>query len=221
LLEDSLGGTIPSAWVAALGSGLRGMAPRGKDREITFLGEGAKELFEDSRVLNFLSFWRVAVPVVFAVLCGVFVLATVFLGTTEKNIAASSASVTSVGADTQKAMADLVAKAQIFNNSVVKIASVEASSSLRYATLNAIATAAAGTNIIITRVTLQSDTEPILVAGQAQSEDAILAFKSAIEQTPGFGTVNLPLAGIQGSGTSYSFSMTFSETGNGPVNSAP
>src|SRR5271157_2390289 len=46
MLEDALGGGIPGAWVPALGSGLRGIAPRGKSREITFLGAGAKELFE-------------------------------------------------------------------------------------------------------------------------------------------------------------------------------
>ena len=55
-------------------------ASRSKDQEITFLGEGAKKLFENSRIIDFLSFWRVAVPVVFGILLIVFVLANVFLG---------------------------------------------------------------------------------------------------------------------------------------------
>jgi hypothetical protein len=210
-LEDVLGGAIPDAWIVAVGSGLRGAAPRAKDREITFLGEGAKRLFENSRVLNFLSFWRVVVPVVLGILLGVFVLADIFIGTTENNIAASSTSVASLGVGTQKEMTDLAARATNFNNSVAMIASTETSLALRYAAVDAISSAAAKNNIAITRITLQSDDKPILVAGQAQSEDAILAFKSAIQQLPGFGTVNLPLAGIQGAGTSYSFSMTFSQ----------
>jgi hypothetical protein len=211
LLEDALGGTVPNAWIVALGSGLRGAVTGNKDREITFLGTGAKRLFENSRILNFLSFWRVAVPVVLAVLLGVFVIADIFLQTTENNDATYSASIISVGAGTNKEMADLVSLANAFNNSVAMISSTEASSNSRYAIINVISSAAAASNITITRITLQSDSEPILVAGQATSEDSILAFKSAIEQTPNFGAVNLPLAGIQGSGSSFSFSMTFSE----------
>ena len=72
LLEDAIGRAVPDTWIGAFGSGLRGVASRSKDREITFLGEGAKELFENSRILDFLSFWRVAVPVVFSVLLLVF-----------------------------------------------------------------------------------------------------------------------------------------------------
>lgn len=211
LLKDALGGTISDAWMVALGSELRESATRGKDREITFLGAGAKKLFEDSRMLNFLSFWRVVVPAVLGILLAVFVFADIFIGTTENNIAASSASVSSFGASTKKEMTDLVAQAANFNNSVAMIASAGTSSTLRYAMIDAISGAATMNNVVITRITLQSDSEPILVAGQAQSEDSILAFKSAIEQLPVFGPVNLPLAGIQGAGTSFSFSMTFSE----------
>ncbi len=211
LLEDVLGGTVPNAWIAVLGSGLRGAAPRSKDREITFLGEGARELFENNMVLDFLSFWRVTIVVVFGILLCVFIFTNIFLGTTENNIATSLASITSAGADTKKEMADLMSKAVSFNKSVAMIATEETSSTLRYALVNAISSAASKSNITITRITLQSDDKPILVAGQAQSEDAILAFKSSIEQMSNFGPVNLPLAGIQGSGNSFSFSMTFSE----------
>jgi hypothetical protein len=206
---DVVGGTIPDAWIIALGSGLRGASPKKKDHEITFLGEGARKLFEDSRMLNFLSFWRVAIPVVLGILFGVFVLADIFLRTTESSAALYSTSVVSARTDTEKEMTDLVAQATNFNNSVNMIASVQKSLLPRYAIINAISGAAATNNVVITRITLQSDGS-MLVAGQAQSEDAILAFKSAIEKMPGFSSVNLPLAGIQGGGSSYSFSMTFS-----------
>jgi len=210
-LEDALGGSVPNAWIVALGSGLRGATVRNKDHEITFLGGGAKKLFENSKVINFLSFWRVAVPVVLAILLGVFIVTNVFLQTTESNDATYSASIVSVGAGTAKEMTDLVAQANAFNNSVAMIASTEASPTLRYSLISAIANAASATGVVVTRITLQSDTQPILVAGQATSESAILAFKSAIEQVPNFDSVNLPLAGVQGSGSSFSFSMTFSE----------
>jgi hypothetical protein len=111
-------------------------------------------------------------------------------------------------------MADLVSQANAFNGTVSMIASVESSLSPRYVLIQAISDAAASSSVTLTRITLQSDAVPISVSGQAQSEDAILAFKSAIENDPNFSSINLPLNGIQGSGSSYSFSMTFSENGS-------
>ncbi|MGB7957972.1 MAG: hypothetical protein WCF77_04000 [Minisyncoccia bacterium] len=212
LLEDALGHTVPDTWVGAFGAGLRGIAPRGKDKEITFLGEGAKALFENSRVVDFLSFWRVAVPIVFSVLFIVFVFADIFLNTIERGVNVVSTSITSAEQNTKQAMTDLVAQATAFNNSVAIVSSTEQAVNPRYEIIDAIAAAAAQNNIVLTRVTLQSDQNPILVVGTAQSEESILSFESAVGRVPGFGAVNLPLAGIQGSGTSYSFSMSFSET---------
>jgi hypothetical protein len=214
LLEDSFNGAVPGAWIVALGSGLRAAMPRNKDKEITFLGAGAKELFENSSVLDFLSFWRVAVPVVFGILVAAFVVTDIFLQTTENSAATYSASVISVGANTKREMADLVSQANAFNGSVGMIASVESSLVPRYALLNTISSAAADNNVTITRITLQTDAAPIMVSGQAQSEDAILAFKSSMEHLSNFGSISLPLEGIQGNGTSYSFSVTFSEKGS-------
>jgi hypothetical protein len=107
-----------------------------------------------------------------------------------------------------------MSQATVFNDSVATIASVEASSTPRSVIMSNLLDAAAGNNVVITRITFQSDSAPISVSGQAQSEDAILAFKSSIEQIPNFGPVDLPLDGVQGSGTSYSFSMTLSEKGS-------
>ena len=204
LLEDALGGVVSDAWITSLGSGLRAVLPRSKDKEISFFGEGAKELFENNRIIDFLAFWRVAVPVVLGILLGVFAFANIFLTTTENTTEAYSTSIASVGATTKQEMTDLLARATNFNNSVAMISSVQASLLPSYAVINAISNAAIESGVTITRITSQSDTTPISVFGQAQSEDAILAFKSAIAQISGFGPVNLPLAGIQGSGTSYS-----------------
>lgn len=215
LLEDIMDHAVSDTWIGAFGSGLRSMISRSRDREITFLGEGAKKLFENSRVLDFLSFWRVAVPVVLGILFIVFVLANAFLDTVEHGVAIASASIVSAEQNTRQAMADLVAQATTFNNSIAMVSSTESSVTLRYEIINAISDAAAENGIVLVRITLQSDQEPILVVGSAQSEEDILSFEAAIERSPNFGSVNLPLAGIQGGGTSYSFSMSFSEKGNG------
>ena len=103
-----------------------------------------------------------------------------------------------------------MAQATVVNNSVAMISSIESSSTSQYALIGTITDAASKNNVTLTRVTLQSDGTPILVAGEAQDEAAISTFKSAIEQTPGFTSVDLPLQGIQSSGSQYTFSMTFS-----------
>ena len=99
----------------------------------------------------------------------------------------------------------------VFNDSVAMISSIESSSTSQYALIGTITNAASSNNVTLTRITLQPDGTPILVAGQAQDEAAISTFKSVIEQTPGFTSVNLPLQGIQNSGSQYTFSMTFSQ----------
>jgi hypothetical protein len=220
LLKDALGGGIPDAWIVALGSGLRGTVPKRKDQEITFLGEGAKQLFENSRILGFLSFWRVAVPVILGILFAVFVLTDGFLRTAQKSAATYSASVSTGGTNTQE-MTDLTTQAARFNRSVGAITSIEALGMPRYAIVDAVSTAAANDNITVTRITLQSDSEPILVAGATQSESSISTFKLAIEQIPDFTAVNLPLDGVQGTGSSYTFSMTFSEKASGTNGATP
>ncbi len=213
MLEDAFGGAVADAWIVALGSGLRGQVSRSKDHEITFLGEGARKLFEESRVVGFLAFWRVAVPVILGILLAVFVLADIFLGAAENDVAARSASVIAAEGNTKKEMADLLAQATGFNNDVAMIASVQSVSVSRYGIINAVAALAEANSVTLTRVSLQSDSRPILVAGQAQAQDAILSFKTAVERSPNFGSVNLPLSSIQGVGQLYSFSMTFPEKG--------
>jgi len=75
-------------------------------------------------------------------------------------------------------------------------------------------TAATANDITINNISYQSATAPILVAGTAQTTGQISAFKAAIQSSPHFGTVTLPLLNIQQSGQSgYSFSMSFPLSG--------
>jgi hypothetical protein len=154
----------------------------------------------------------VVVPVIFSILFIVFVFADLFLNTIATGVGVMSASIVSAEKNTKQAMADLVSQATTFNNAVAMVSSTENLANPRYEIISAVNAAASQNEIVLTRVTLQSDQTPILVVGTAQSEENILSFESALGRIPGFGSVNLPLAGIQGSGTSYSFSLSFSET---------
>jgi hypothetical protein len=63
--------------------------------------------------------------------------------------------------------------------------------------------------ITVSQFSFSGYTSPATLSGQAQSQQQIVVFQSAIEADPRFGTVTLPLTGIQGSGGLYSFTMTF------------
>lgn len=212
-LSDALGASFDDAWAVALGSGLRGMDLEEKVGEIDFLGAGAKKIFEDNRILEFLSFWRIVVPVVFVALIAVFVSTDIFLRTAGKSALQYATAAANENANTSRSAAALISQESAFNSSVALIAALESSSASRSALMSAISSAATGANITITRVTFQAGGVPLLVAGQSQSEGSISAFKSAVAQIPGVSAVNLPLEGIQGSGSSYSFSLMFSWSG--------
>ena len=209
-MKNVLGDSATDAWMAPLGAGLRGMAIEEAAHEIDFLGEGARRFSEESRVLDFLSFWRVTAPIFFIALIAVLGVSDAFIHTTGASTASYSASITSENAKTAQRAGVLASQASAFNNSVAMISALETGAPSRSVLIGAIASAAATSSVTLTRVTLQSEGTPILVAGQAQSEASISAFQAAISALPGVTGVDLPLQGIQGSGTQYTFSMTFS-----------
>jgi hypothetical protein len=75
--------------------------------------------------------------------------------------------------------------------------------------LDEIANLAAKSSVSIDSLTFQGASAPISLSGVASTEDDIVQFKNLVAADPNFGTVNLPLSGIQPSLSAYSFSMTF------------
>jgi hypothetical protein len=198
---------IPSEWFVAFGCGLRGLRLDINDKEINLLGSGAMDTFHAERMLDFLVFWRVLVPVVLGCLIVVFVLANNFLGMTKASIESSSA-FTEAGSESAH-IAALTASSTAFNQSIALIANAEAETNRNYLMIADIDAAAATNDITVSHISFQATSTPILVAGIAQSETQIVAFQAAIQGDPHFGTVTLPLLNIQGNSGAYTFSMTF------------
>lgn len=210
LPELNFGQVVPGDWLVALGSGLRGLRVNDKvANEISLLGEGARETFENHQIIHFLSFWSVITPVVFGILAIVFVVADGFIAATQKTVALAYQTAMSSGMNTSQEMRDLQTEAADFNRSVSLIGSIENGRIPRSTIMESIVAAADANNITLSHIAWALPTDPISVAGQADSESQILAFKSVIEKTPSFGTVSLPLAGVQNTGSGYSFAMTF------------
>ncbi len=212
-LETMMEGRITPEWFVAFGTGLRSLYSRGKDAEITLLGEGARATYEKDRILNFVAFWRVFVPAMFGALIVLFGLANFFMGRIAAGLPSPSASSRNATPDAAD-IANLQSQADAFNRSVALVASVESGLQPKSAVLNAVAENASANSITVTRLSYPSPGSPLYLAGTAPSEDQILAFKTAMAAEPQFASVDVPLSGIQSAGGTYAFSMTFNLAGN-------
>jgi Tfp pilus assembly PilM family ATPase len=193
-------------WMVALGCSLRGVGGALRDKEINLSGEGAIDTFHREQLLNFVTLWRVLVPVVLGCLVIMFALADNFLSGTRSGINVQPAFNQQESAE----MEALEASSTAFNQSVALVANAESKLNKDYLLIADIESAAVANGITIQHLSFQSPGSPILVAGAALSETQIVAFKNAIQNNPHFGAVNLPLTNIQGdASSSYTFSMEF------------
>ena len=202
-----MGQTISSEWLTALGCSLRESGRKTENREISFLGEDSEDRFRQGQFLHFIRFWRVVVPVTFALLVLVFVVVDVFLMDMKGGIESRS-DFDFGGAEVSKITA-LQASAADFNHLVALVAAAESATSPKNGLLGEVVDFAVANQITISHLSFQSFGAPISLSGNARTGDAVLAFKAVLEKDPAFSKIDLPLTGIQANGGTVSFSMTF------------
>lgn len=197
---------IPSEWFVAFGAGLRGVNANVKDDEINLLGAAAIDTFHEEYLLDFMTLWRVLLPVALGFLVVIFVLADNFLVITKSGIESHTA----FSQQETNDMAALEASSTAFNQSVALVANAENQVSGNYLMIADITNTASANGVAVNTISFQAANTPILVDGSAVSEAEIVDFKNAIQSDPHFGPVSLPLSNIQQSGDGgYTFSMTF------------
>jgi Tfp pilus assembly PilM family ATPase len=197
-------------WLVALGCSLRGMNGTLRDKEINLSGEGAIDTFHREQLLNFLVLWRVVIPVVLGCLIIMVALADNFLSVTRSGIETQP----TFNQQELTEMAALEASSTAFNRSVTLVANAESQINKNYLAIADIENAAAANSVMINHISFQGTMIPIVVAGSAQSEAQIVAFKSAVQSDPHFGPVDLPLTNIQANSGEYTFSMTLPLSSN-------
>jgi len=206
-LTLTMGEEVPPEWFVAFGCGLRGIHADPKDKEINLSGSGAVDTYHDERLLDFFALWRVLIPVVLGCLIVMYAFANNFLSITASSL---ESSVAFAGQRNESAeIGALEASSTAFNQSVSLIANAESQINNDYLMITDINATAAANGVTVDNISFQAANTPILVAGTAQSEDQIAAFRNAIQSDPHFGTVTLPLLNIQGTTGAYTFSMTF------------
>jgi hypothetical protein len=201
---------IPSEWLVALGCGMRSIEFGKRKKEISLLSVSAEETFLRRQFMDFMDFWRILVPAVFAFTIAILVGIDVFLAQIQQSsIVASNAALKN---GNPAAVADALATATDFNRSVALIQGIEDSAKPKVPVMNAILNAAASNDISVTNISFQSKEGSVAMSGAADSEDKIFAFEKNIGSDARFANVDVPLSNIQKqiSGGMFSFTMTFS-----------
>ncbi len=195
----------PTEWLVALGAGMHDGGHDNGKGEIDLSGEAAADRYHEERIIDLLGFWSVVMPSALALLIATLALASSFLGGM-----VSQAAALPVGnpATSQKVIA-LAASSTVFNNEVALVGAAQANADTSHMILDVLDTIAASSSVMVSRVTLQGQNAPIFLSGTAATETDIVQFKNLVQENRNFGTVNLPLSGIQPAGSAYSFSMTF------------
>ncbi|MEK7507560.1 MAG: hypothetical protein AAB602_00540, partial [Patescibacteria group bacterium] len=198
---------ITPEWHVALGCGFRGESPRSQDRELSLLGIGAQEEFHEEQVVLFLDFWRVLMPAALGLFLCVFFLSYLFLAQTRSGL--RSQSLFSLGNSGLEEGRILQARAQEFNRLTSLFSAVRASQVSKSRLIEKIRGISESVGITVAQINFRGSSVPILVSGEARSEDKLTAFKNALAGDAGFKNINLNLSDIRKAVTGISFSITF------------
>lgn len=207
----SFGGQeISPEWFVALGCGIRSFEFGKRKKEISLLNVSAEETFLRGQFVDFIDFWRILVPVVFAFTVALLVVIDIFLTQIQQSSIATSATALRDGNSAEVTAA--LATASDFNRSVALIGAIERGAKSKVPIISIIETAASSNGISVTNLSLQSKDGSVVFGGIARSEDQIFSFEKSIGSNSSFADVNVPLANIQKqtSGGLFAFTMTFS-----------
>ncbi len=202
-----MGQPISSEWLTALGCSLRRTKLKAKDHEVSLLGEDLQDRFREEQFLHFMRFWRVVVPVTLCLLVLTFAVADAFLASTRSDI--ESRSDFNLNNSRPSEITTLQAQANNFNQMVALVGAAESTIVPKGPALQDILSLATASHVTVNHIEFSSFSAPLALDGSAQTEDAVLAFKTALEGDPSVSGISLPLTAIQASGASVSFSMTF------------
>ncbi len=201
-------GQMTPEWFVALGSALRGLMPRGEDRDISLLGVGAQEGFRREQFLEFINFWRVVFPVVLGIFLITFLSADIFLINLRRSLESQGAF--QIKSKELAEIASLQAQAVQFNKTVSLIQAADQLRIPRGPLVEKLSSLFEARSIQLNRLSYQDGSLPVRVSGQASTEDAILDLKKEMDRDPALSNIELPLTGIKKEGDGYSFSLSFS-----------
>lgn len=181
-------------WLSVLGSAMRGLIPRQKDKIISLTDIAPLKEFQRQQIINFIRVWRNIVLISLVSIFIVFLTVEIFLMRTTGNLNEQLASMPN--SPEIEEVAKLQNEAKNFNKDVELITGA-AEGKVDWSLFLVKIRELARKEIIIKKIFIQSLNAPVFFSGQANSESAILNFKERLESEPGFKEVNLPLSEIK------------------------
>lgn len=199
---------IGTEWFVAFGCGMRSFEFEKTKDEISLLNISAEEKFLRTQIINFVDFWRVAIPIFLLFSVVILFSVDIFIsGMLQKQ----SNSLNASGAANSKQIQDALALVDNFNKSVSLIGNIESASKHDISILTDIKNFAISNNVSITNISFDSSQGSSLsFNGSAISQDSIFSFQKSLQSDSRFSNVNVPLSGIQKQvgGTLYTFGLT-------------
>jgi hypothetical protein len=204
------GQEISPEWFVALGCGMRSIEFGKRKEEISLLSVSAEETFRRGQFVDFMDFWRIIVPVIFAFTIAMLVGIDIFLAQIKQSSMAEATAAFKNGSPAEITAA--LATASDFNRSVALIQTIENGAKPKIPIISVIEAAAASNGVSVTKISFQSGDGSVAFSGTAGSEDQIFSFEKNIQNNSDFANVDVPLSDIQkqmGGGV-FVFTMTFS-----------
>lgn len=199
------GANLTPEWFAPLGAGIRSTMSLREDKELSLLGNTAREEYVRLQTLKFLGFWRVAFPIWLVVLLVIAFGANSLVVRNRDELEGRAALVS--GSDEIKQIVDLTAKAKEFNTSVMALGTAVQTDfdipNVEKVRLLLNAHEASFTSLTI------SPAGQVSLAGQISSEEKLLELADTIKKNPEYSSLSLPLQGVVSNERGISFSMSF------------
>lgn len=199
---------VQGEWFASIGAAERGSSIGAYDEELSLLGRTAQQKFGRERLVDFLSFWSIIIPISLLFVLFFVFSADVFIIQETRRLEETVARRLSPSDRTR--ISELEAQARRFNNQVSLVQSIRSTGQFKSSLITDILDRASSSQILVSAVRLENN-GVLNLSGIAPSEDRIIAFKNDLKEG-NFENINLPLAGIRKDGQGYVFSISFSWT---------
>ncbi len=205
LVEAIIPPGISDFIMPSYGASMRGFDAHAEN-EVNFLGDGAESVLHGEMAYVFFRFWRIVLVTAFGFLIIVAAGGDFLFSRSESSYMNSVSASPDIAAALAQSEA-LQGLAQTFNQSVENVQSVESASMPKNIVMSKLEIIAVANNITLSDVNVSSPAS-VGLTGKASSQDAVLAFKKALESNGFIKSVSLPLTGIQPSNNGFSFTMT-------------
>lgn len=198
---------MESIWFGVVGSAIRGIIPRSEDSFISLSSSGTEEKFKNYQILAFVEVWTNVILTFFGAIL-------IFLGILDfflmKNSDVLDEKVKAISINPDFSIISSLQAEAINFNQKAELLDAANSQKIIWSSFISQIMQFTGEDITIKRILVQSLDAPVLLVGEADNEDKVIAFKDNFASQAKISNVNLQLSNIVKSAEGkINFSITF------------